>query len=109
MRVPLLNFERGPGILLLNFEGGHGVPLLNFRGSWVPLLNFEGGFGSRVPGPGSWFHFYTIPFKSTYFEEHLRSVASVIVTLPTFSRHVYCILTSQIFKPVFKKLISLIP
>ena len=42
MRVPLLNFERGPGILLLNFEGGPGVP----------LLNFERGLGSRVPG--SW-------------------------------------------------------
>ena len=53
MRVPLLNFERGPGILLLNFEGGPGVPLLNFRGSWVPLLNFEGGSESRVPGLGS--------------------------------------------------------
>ena len=33
---------------LLNFEGGPGVPLLNFSGSRVPLLNFEG-----VPGPGS--------------------------------------------------------
>ena len=29
MRVPLLNFEGGPGILLLNFEGGPGVPLLH--------------------------------------------------------------------------------
>ena len=31
-----------------------------------PLLNFEGGHGSRVlgarvPGPGSWSHFYTMP------------------------------------------------
>ena len=43
MRVPLLNFEGGPGVLLLNFEGGPGVP----------LLNFEGGPGSR--GPGSTF------------------------------------------------------
>ena len=41
MRVPLLNFEGGPGVLLLNFEGGPGVP----------LLNFEGGPGSRGPGP----------------------------------------------------------
>ena len=41
MRVPLLNFEGGPGILLLNFEGGPGVP----------LLNFEGGPGSWAPGP----------------------------------------------------------
>ena len=49
MRVPLLNFEGGPGVLLLNFEGGPRVPLLNFR---------------RVPGPevpGSWSHFYTMP------------------------------------------------
>ena len=41
MRVPLLNFEGGPGVLLLNFEGGLGVP----------LLNFEGGPGSRVLVP----------------------------------------------------------
>ena len=40
MRVPLLNFEGGPGVLLLNFEAG----------PWVPLLKFEGGPGSRVPG-----------------------------------------------------------
>ena len=33
MKVPLLNFERGPGVPLLNFE----------RGPLVPLLNFEGG------------------------------------------------------------------
>ena len=38
MRVPLLNFEGGPGVLLLNFEGGPGVQ----------LLNFEGGPGSRI-------------------------------------------------------------
>ena len=34
---------------LLNFEGGPGVPLLNFRGSRAPLLNFEGGPGVLVP------------------------------------------------------------
>ena len=42
MRVPLLNFEGGPGVLLLNFEGGPGVPLLNFEGGsgvLVPLLH----------------------------------------------------------------------
>ena len=39
MRVPLLNFEGGPGVLLLNFEGGPGVP----------LLNFEKGPGSQGP------------------------------------------------------------
>ena len=55
MRVPLLNFEGGPGVLLLNFEGGPGVP----------LLNFEGGPGSQGPEvPGSWSHFYTMmPFR----------------------------------------------
>ena len=31
MRVPLLNFEWGPGVLLMNFEGGLAVPLLTFR------------------------------------------------------------------------------
>ena len=36
MRVPLLNFERGPGVPLLNFEGG--------LGSWFP--------GPEVPSPG---------------------------------------------------------
>ena len=41
MKVPLLNFEGGPGISLTNFEGGPGVP----------LLNFERGPGSRGPGP----------------------------------------------------------
>ena len=49
MRVPLLNFEGGPGVPLLNFEGGPGVPLLNFMGFPVPLLNFEGGPGVLVP------------------------------------------------------------
>ena len=49
MRVPLLNFEGGPGVLLLNFEAD----------PWVPLLNFEGGPGSRVPR--FWSHFYNMP------------------------------------------------
>ena len=42
MRVPLLNFEEGRGVLLLNFEGGPGVPFLNFEGGpevLVPLLH----------------------------------------------------------------------
>ena len=47
MRVPLLNFERGPGILLLNFEGGPGVPLWNFRGVAGPT--FKLWRGSHVP------------------------------------------------------------
>ena len=49
------SLKKGERIPLLNFEGGPGVPLLNFRGSRVPLLNFEGGPGSQgpeVPGPG---------------------------------------------------------
>ena len=44
MRVPLLNFEGGPGL-----------PLLKFRGFPGPTLNFEGGSGSQgseVLGPG---------------------------------------------------------
>ena len=49
MRVPLLKFEGGPGILLLNFEGGPGVP----------LLNFEEGPGFQ--GHGVWSHVYTMP------------------------------------------------
>ena len=40
MRVPLLNFEGGPG-----------VPLLNFRGVPGPILNFEGRLGCWGPGP----------------------------------------------------------
>ena len=44
MRVPLLNFEGGPGVLLLNFEGSPGVLLLNFE----EVL-------------GDWSHFYTMP------------------------------------------------
>ena len=47
MRVPLSNFERGPGVPRLNFEGGPGVPLLNFR--WVPAARYH---GPEVPGPG---------------------------------------------------------
>ena len=49
MRVPLLKFEGGPGILLLNFE----------RGPGVPLLNFEEGPGFQ--GHGVWSHVYTMP------------------------------------------------
>ena len=37
MRVPLLNFEGGLGVLILNFEG-HGVPLLNLRGGTGPTF-----------------------------------------------------------------------
>ena len=38
MRVPLLNFEGGLGVLILNFEGGHWVPLLNLRGGTGPTF-----------------------------------------------------------------------
>ena len=49
MRVPLLNFEGGPGVLLLNFGGGPGVPLLDFSG--VPCPTFKIWGGSWVQGP----------------------------------------------------------
>ena len=41
MRVPLLNFEEGPGVLLWNFEGGPGVPGRRSQGPEVliPLLH----------------------------------------------------------------------
>ena len=70
MKVPLLNFEGGPGVPLLSFERGPKVPLLNFTGggSWVPLLNFEEE--SWVPRSrvlGSWSHFYTMPFSMKDF------------------------------------------
>ena len=50
MRVPLLNFEGSPGVLLTNFERGPGVPLLNFEG--VPGPGSQGHeVSSRGPGP----------------------------------------------------------
>ena len=49
-RVPLLNFEGGPGVRLLNFEVGPRVPLLNHRG--VPGPTFKLTL-REVPGPGS--------------------------------------------------------
>ena len=58
--IPLLIFEGGPGILLLNFEGGPGVPLLNFRKSPGPTFKLWRGGVFRFPG--SWSHFYTMPF-----------------------------------------------
>ena len=57
MRVPFLNFEGGPGVLLLNFEGGPGVPLLNFRGVPGPTFKLWRGVPgpeSQDPSPGSW-------------------------------------------------------
>ena len=51
MRVPLLNFEGGPGILLLNFEGGPGVPLSNFEGGPGSRVTGSQDSGSRGPGP----------------------------------------------------------
>ena len=49
MKVPLLNFVRGPGVPLLNFEGGPRVQLLNFRE--VPRPTFKLRGGSRIQGP----------------------------------------------------------
>ena len=49
MRVPLLNFEGGPWVLLLNFDGGPGVPLLNFRGVPGTTFKLSGGPGSQSP------------------------------------------------------------
>ena len=43
MRVPLLNFEKGPGVPLLNFEGGPRVSTFKLWGG--------GGRGPEVPGP----------------------------------------------------------
>ena len=72
MRVPLLNFEGGPGVPLLNFEGGSGVPLLNF--SWVPGPTLK-----RVPAhprvlrlqvERSWSLFYTMP---CFLEGHAQN------------------------------------
>ena len=62
------SLKKGEGVPLLNFEGGPGVPLLNFRGVSGPTFKLWGG--SRVPDPrvsrsripGSWSHFYTMPF-----------------------------------------------
>ena len=54
---------------LLNFQGGPGVRLLNFRGLPSPILNFVGGVqgpgsqSSEAPCPGSWSHFYTMPSR----------------------------------------------
>ena len=68
LKVPLLNFEGGPGVLLSNFEGGPRVPLLNFRGVLGPTLKLWGGSpvpGPRVPRsrpPGPWSDF-TMPIK----------------------------------------------
>ena len=48
IKVPLLNFVRGPGVPLLNFEGGPRVQLLNFRE--VPRPTFKLRGGSRIQG-----------------------------------------------------------
>ena len=74
MRVPPLNFEGGPEILLLNFEGRPGVPLLRFRG--------EGGGESRIPM--AWSHYYTMPnvCKHTFHISHVcisQNVKGVIM------------------------------
>ena len=51
MRVPLLNFEGGPG-----------VPTLNFKEVPGPTFKLWGDPVSQSPEVmGSWSHFYTIP------------------------------------------------
>ena len=67
-KVPLLNFEGGPGVLLLNLEGGPGVPLLNFRG-----VTGTESQGPEVLGPRSWSHFYSMPFFND--ENHIHIVS----------------------------------
>ena len=53
MRVPLLNFKRGPGIPPLNFEGDPGVPLLNLKGVPGPTFKLSGGSPLNFQGPGT--------------------------------------------------------
>ena len=55
--VPLLNFERGPGVPHPNFEGARRISLLKFRG--VPGPTFKLWAGPGVPGSSS--NFYTMP------------------------------------------------
>ena len=54
MKVPLLNFEGGPGVPLLNFEGGSRVPVPRVPRSRVLV---------------SWSHFYTMPLFCYIFGE----------------------------------------
>ena len=69
--VPPLHFEGGPGVPLIKFKGGTGVPLLNFRGVPGPTFKLTGFQAPKVPDPkvprsrvpGSWSHFYTMPFR----------------------------------------------
>ena len=69
--VPLLNFAGGPGNPLLNFEGGPGVPLLNFRVVPGPTFELWGVSESRIPG--SWSHFYTMPFTNSIINTEINS------------------------------------
>ena len=68
MKVPLLNFEGGPGVPLLNFRGVSGATFELLRGSRVP----------RSQVPESWSHFYTMPlcwrlFSSQNIARFLRA------------------------------------
>ena len=65
MRVPLLNFEGGPGVLLLDFEVG----------SWVPFLNFEGGPEVLVPLLHN--AQYRDRFSKSLYRNHRRSLRKI--------------------------------
>ena len=78
MRVPLLNFEGGPGVPPLNFEGGPEVPLLNFRGVQGPTFKLsEGSQVTRSRVLGSWSYFYTMPFSYLFHDYDVTSLENI--------------------------------
>ena len=59
------------------------------KGEGVPLLNFEGVSRSQVPG--SWSHFYTMPYFISYLRDYdcfdydwLFCITSKLLTQPNF-------------------------
>ena len=75
MRVPLLNFEGGPGVPLLNFRGVSGATFKLLRGSRVPSPGVLVPLLHHAPLLESLFKSeYCEIFKSTYFEQHLRTL-----------------------------------
>ena len=92
--VPLLNFERGPGVPLLNFEEGLGSRFLTLRGA---------------PGPGSWYHFYTMPWNLNNFsdftnafvrKENKRSYAQRSMRIKKLGKGGLCFITGCFIKPL---------
>ena len=84
MRVPLLNFERGPGVPLLNFEGSPGSWILGSRGpeSWGPGPTF-------TPCP-FFCNFQTILVKINWELQHVGTVSTSLGNIsprssPTFN------------------------